>query len=100
MPTPTGERQHTYNTLMGDNQPMTEYETLQNAKEDWQNTDSPIHTYRKAEVVVNITKEPQRNRKQNEDTKYRLVRYFKNHRDNWNVSVDEDRASLSTVLDR
>lgn len=79
---------------------MTEYETLKRAKSDWEASQEPIYSYKKAGVVVSISEEPSKNTRDDEETKYRIVRYFENHRDNWYVSVDEDRASLSTVLER
>lgn len=79
---------------------MTEYETLEDAREDWENSQEQIFDYEEAGVVVSISEEPESNTRQEEETKYRIVRYFKNHRDNWNVSVDEDRESLNTVLTR
>lgn len=58
-----------------------------------------LYTHEESDVVITVCEEPESHLRPDEGDKYRLIRYFKNHRDNWNVSVDEDREDLSVVLE-
>lgn len=77
---------------------MTEYDTLENAKEDWQTDMDALYTHEESDIVITVCEYPESPLRPDEEDKYRLIRYFRNNRDNWNVSVDESREDLSVVL--